>query len=404
MLDPTPPAGGPATDAVAPQTGFFGHPRGLATLFFTEFWERFTYYGMRALLVLFMTADVARGGLGFSTGRAAAVYGLYTGSVWLAALPGGWIADRLLGQRRSVLAGGILIAAGNFLLVAPSQPVFFLGLVLIVMGTGMLKPNVSAIVGDLYPAGPGSDARRDAGFSIFYSGINLGAFLAPLVCSPLGEKVNWRLGFAAAGFGMLIGVFQYVAGSRSLGRAGQRAIGAADPAERAKALRLLTIGGAVLLGLVAAAALTRITPEVAAASASYVTVALAIFYFIFQIVAGGLDGAEKKRMSAIFALFVFAVVFWAGYEQAGSSLNLFSEKLTNRIVFGWEMPAGVLQSVNPGFVIVLAPVFAWIWYRLGPRNPSSPVKFSLGLVLLGLGFVVMVMASRASIGTATFGP
>ena len=186
---------GVTSQEAASDTAFFGHPRGLSTLFFTELWERFSYYGMRALLILFMTASAARGGLGFDVASAGAVYGLYTAMVYLLSLPGGWIADRLVGQRRAVLYGGVLIALGNFILVIHNVPVFFLGLIVITIGTGLLKPNISTIVGQLYKPG---DARRDAGFSIFYMGINTGAFLAPLACGYIGQRVNWHLGLALA--------------------------------------------------------------------------------------------------------------------------------------------------------------------------------------------------------------
>jgi len=397
--DPNPPA------AVPYPTAFFGHPRGLATLFFTEFWERFSYYGMRAILILFMTADAIRGGLGFPTARAGAVYGLYTGAVYLMALPGGWIADRLIGQRRAVLYGGCVIAAGNFLLAVHSLPTFYLGLMLIVIGTGLLKPNVSTMVGELYP---GDYARRDAGFSIFYMGINLGAFLAPLVCGPLGERVNWHLAFAAAGTGMLVGVLQYSLGGKYLGEAGLRPnapLEASDAEARGRSWKLL--GGAcclvLLLAVLVVTGVLPLTPERAASSATAVIVLLALIYFVYQIWFGGLDRGETRRMVAIFVLFLFSALFWSGYEQAGSSLNLFAQRLTDRNVFGWKMPASVLQAVNPLFIIGFASVFAWIWVRLGRRNPSSPTKFAFGLLFMSLGFLVMVGASLASVGHAVVG-
>ncbi len=398
-------AASPAASAVPYPTAFFGHPRGLATLFFTEFWERFSYYGMRSLLILFMTADALRGGLGFPAARAGAIYGLYTGAAYLMCLPGGWIADRLLGQRRAVLFGGCVIAAGNLLLAVHGLATFYLGLMLIVIGTGLLKPNVSTMVGELYP---GDYARRDAGFSIFYMGINLGAFLAPLVCGPLGERVNWHLAFAAAGIGMLVGVVQYSLGAKYLGEAGLRpnaALEGADAAARGRSWKLL-IGACVLAALLAAlvaAGVVPLTPELAASSATAAIVILALVYFAYQVTAGGLDPGETRRMLAIFVLFVFATLFWSGYEQAGSSLNLFAERLTDRNVLGWNMPASVLQAVNPLFIIGFAPVFAWLWVRLGRRNPSSPAKFTFGLIFMALGFLVMVGASLASVGHAVVG-
>ena len=392
----------PGAPAVPYATAFFGHPRGLATLFFTEFWERFSYYGMRALLILFMTAGAVQGGLGFTTRQAGAIYGLYTGSVYLMALPGGWIADRLLGQRRSVFLGGCLIAAGNFSLAVNSLLAFYVGLALIVAGTGLLKPNVSTMVGELYPS---DYARRDAGFSIFYMGINLGAFIAPLICGPLGERVNWHLAFAATGAGMVLGLVQYSLGGKYLGEAGLRPNAAVDAAARARSWTLLggAVGAAVLLAVLVATGILPLTAQRAASGATLAIVGLAIVYFLFQIGAGGLDKEETKRMVAIFVLFVFSTLFWAGYEQAGSSLNLFAERLTNRNVLGWDMPASVLQSVNPLFVIAFAPVFAWIWVRLGRRNPASPTKFAFGLLFSALGFLTMVAASLGSVGHAVVG-
>jgi proton-dependent oligopeptide transporter, POT family len=385
----------PTTAEAAADRSFFGHPRGLSTLFFCEFWERFSYYGMRAILVLFMTAAGVQGGLGFSVERAGAIYGLYTACVYLLALPGGWLADKLLGQRRAVFVGGLFIALGNFMLFVPGQSTFYLGLLSIIVGTGLLKPNVSTMVGELYP---GTDAeqgaRRDAGFSIFYMGINLGAFVAPLVCGYIGERINFRLGFLVAGFGMLLGLVQYQLGSRNLGQAGLRP--ASDPASRQKTVRLLLAGivGAVVLGFLLISVF-QLSVEKIAQAMGVVIVSLALLYLVMQLVSKDLDGIEKKRMAVIFVLFVFSAVFWSGFEQAGSSLTLFAEQLTRLNVFGWEMPASWLQSVNPILIISLAPVFAWLWVALSRRRlePSSPAKFSLGLVLLGLGFGVMVWAS-----------
>jgi len=398
--------GNSGSAAVAPTTGFFGHPRGLATLFFTEFWERFSYYGMRALLILYMTAAVDRGGLGFSDSRSGAIYGLYTAFVYLLALPGGWIADQLLGQRRAVFLGGCIIALGHFSLAVESITFFYLGLVLIVIGTGLLKPNISTMVGELYPEG---GARRDAGFSIFYMGINLGAFVAPLVCGPLGQRVNWHWGFAAAGFGMVIGLIQYVIQGKHLGNAGLRPNAAGDPVARRKTFQIL-IGALVLTALAAALAASgaiRVSVEALAGATGVVIVGLALLYLTVQLVAGGLDATEKKRMLVIFVLFIFSAIFWSGFEQAGSSLNLFAERLTDLNVFGRNMPASVLQAVNPILIIALAPVFAWLWVRLARANrePSAPTKFSLGLILLGLGFGVMVWASILTSGqTRQVGP
>ncbi|HXU30855.1 MAG TPA: peptide MFS transporter [Thermoanaerobaculia bacterium] len=391
--------------SAASDTSFFGHPRGLATLFFTEFWERFSYYGMRALLILFMTAGVASGGLGYDAAKAGAIYGLYTGSVYLLALPGGWVADRLLGQRRSVFLGGILIACGHFSMAIDSIQTFFLGMLLIVLGTGLLKPNVSTMVAELYPEG---GSRRDAGFSIFYMGINLGAFVAPLVCGPLGQKINWHIGFAVAGLGMLIGLIQYTLGGKHLGTAGLEPNAATSPAERAKARNFLLAAVGLLAVIVALIWLGTlpVNPEAIAKITGYLIGGLVALYFLYQFVSGGYDATERKRILAIFLLFLFSSVFWSGFEQAGSSLNLFAQDKTNPNGFGFNMPASVLQSVNPLLIILCAPLFAWLWVRLSKSKlePSAPAKFSLGLILLGGGFFVMVGAAKAAEGGVLVSP
>jgi POT family proton-dependent oligopeptide transporter len=383
---------------------WFGHPRGLSTLFFTELWERFSYYGMRGFLVLFMTHAVATGGLGMDDARAGAIYGLYTAGVYLTALPGGWIADRLTGLRKAVLLGGAFIAAGHFTLAIPSMAAFYTGLILIVLGTGLLKPNVSAMVGDLYPEG---GARRDAGFSIYYMGINIGAFLGPLVCGLLAESVSWHLGFSAAGIGMVLGLIQYVLGGKHLGGAGLPP--RVDAAERARAWRLLLLGVAVvatlslLLALLAAVGALGITLVGFAQATGAVIVLIAIAYFGWVLLFGGLDRQQKRRVIVIAIFFVAAAMFWSGFEQAGSSMNLFTERLTDRELRlpgadeDWQMPTSWLQAINPLFIILMAPVLGWLWIALGARNPSLPAKFAYGLVLLGAGFLVLAWgATHAS--------
>src|SRR5579871_1947097 len=245
----TPPLAPQALAAQEPASDsrFFGHPRGLATLFFTEMWERYSYYGMRAILILFMVTPTSHGGLGFATATAGIIYGLYTSMVYLLSVPGGWVADRIFGQRRAVLYGGILIILGQFSLGVPKLPFFYLGLALLVAGTGLLKPNISTIVGQLYASG---DVRRDAGFSIFYMGINVGAFISPLIVGYVGQRINWNLGFVLAGFGMTIGVIQYLLGRRYLGNAGLHPVPAETPGARAKVHRTAALGVAVLAALI----------------------------------------------------------------------------------------------------------------------------------------------------------
>jgi len=513
MQDGGPSGTGTAT-AVPEQQDFFGHPRGLATLFFTELWERFSYYGLRALLVLFMTAPAGAAatnpGLGFETEKATAIYGLYTAFVYLLALPGGWVADNIWGQRRSVFVGGCVIAAGHFSLALPAlglpdEAFFYLGLVLIVVGTGLLKPNISTMVGDLYPEG---GARRDAGFSVFYMGINFGAILGPTLCGWLGEQYSWHWGFSLAGFGMLAGLLSYRLGVDNLGQAGlldaddeaavQRKSRNFYLATAAVAAALVTFGflatsgvisvtltavaeaagvgifvvtvlffayltlgvnGAVAMGAFFAAA-TVVTDQfvggmaLAAQIATGITVLFFILVTLGRLVVPQYDTSlKKKRLFVIFWLFILSAVFWAGFEQAGSSLNLYTRDLTARnfgpyafspsmallitmfviglpaaylgyrtfrredvwwvgkagvsligallmgflgyaayqIAGGWTIPASILQNINPTFIVLLAPVFGalWTWLSKLDANPSIPVKFALGLFGLAAGFFVV---------------
>ena len=393
------------TDSAAPtapthERGAFGHPRGLMTLFNTELWERFSYYGMRAFLILYMT-DVARGGLGLETQISGAIYGLYTFGVYALALPGGWIADRVIGQRQAVLIGGIVIALGHFTLAAPliipgsDYWSFYLGLMFLVIGTGLLKPNVSAIVGDLYEGD--TPERRDAGFSIYYMGINIGAFLGPLVCSYFAEKVDWHLGFSLAGIGMVFGLIFYMRGIPALKGAGElneEALARVDQGR--KQLMYGLIGTAVFCGamyaLIASGALA-VTVVGFAQATGLIVVVVAALYFGGIMAFACRDKVERHRIFVIFLLFIGAAMFWSGFEQAGSSMNIFTRDLTDRVIFGWEVPTGWLQSINPIFIILLAPVMGLLWVKLGARNPSIPVKFGMGLALLGVGFLVLAWGS-----------
>jgi POT family proton-dependent oligopeptide transporter len=317
--------------------GWFGHPRGLSTLFFTEMWERFSYYGMRGFLILYMTKA-----LGFTDQHAGLSYGNYVSSVWFTPILGGLIADRWLGHYRSVLIGGAIIALGHFTLAFPGLPFFYAGLTLIVIGTGLLKPNISTLVGSLYAPG---DERRDAGFSIFYMGINLGAFLGPLIAGKLAEGVDWHLGFACAGVGMVFGLVQYVIGRGRLQPAIDRLAARPRPG----------VGGA---------------PGAAPA----------------------LTGEDWRRIAAVVVLFVFASLFWGAYEQAGSTLNLFADRYVNLEFLGIKLYASWFVSIQAAFVILLSPLFAWLWIRLGARQPSSPAKFAFALVFVGLAFVLLMPA------------
>jgi len=338
-----------APTGAADTAGWAGHPRGLSTLFFTEMWERFSYYGMRAFLILYMVAPLSAGGLGFSDADAASIYGTYTGSVWGAAILGGIVADRFLGQYRSVLIGAIVIALGHFTLVFKATPFFYSGLALIVVGTGLLKPNVSTLVGSLYEPG---DKRRDAGFSIFYMGINSGALLGPIIAGYLAQRVNWHVGFACAGVGMAFGLVQYLVGKRRL-----------QPA----------------LDRLAA------TTSATSATAAGADPGTSTSGFTFTAV-------EWKRLGVIVIFFLVAILFWGAYEQSGSTLTLFADRFTRTELFGFSFPSSWFQSVQPIFVILFAPLFAWLWMRLGPREPSTPGKLAIGVFVMAIAFLMLVPA------------
>ena len=396
MSDPTQP--------VQYDTRLAGHPVGLIVLFFTELWERFSYYGMRALLILYLVANVQDGGMGMNVATAGAIYGLYTSMVYLAGLPGGWLADRVLGQRRAVLIGGTLIAAGHFTLVLQSVAAFYAGLALIIAGTGLLKPNISAMVGQLYAPG---DGRRDAGFTFFYMGINIGALLGPLLCGYLGESISWHYGFGAAGVGMVLGLVVYVMLGRLLGQAGLQPAGRGTPEDAGRARTTMLVGGLVLgllsLALVASVAGGLLTLVTLARGFGVALLAIAIIFFV-GILMQQWTGEQRGRIIVIIILFLAAAVFWGGYEQAGSALTLFANDLTDRVWGGEEFPASWFQSVPAFFVLVLSVVFTVLWTVLGKRQPSSPVKFAIGLIFLGLGFVVMIVAATKVADGGKVGP
>ena len=405
-----PPAAPPA--AAATETRFFGHPRGLATLFFTELWERFSYYGMRALLILFMTAPLAAGGLEFDTAKAGVIYGTYTALVYLTALPGGWIADRFLGQRRATLYGGVVIMLGHICLAIPSLVSFYLGLLFIVVGTGLLKPNISTMVGQLYGT---DDTRRDAGFSLFYMGINLGAFLSPIVCGWLAQsqqfrdiltilhvrpESSWHWGFAAAAVGMFLGIVQYLAGWKHLGNAGMHPVVPADSAERERNRRWLqggvlgTLGLAAVIAMLGRTGVMHVTPEGLGDAFGLALLVVTILFFGGLLGSSSWTPAERKRLITIGVLFVASAIFWSVFEQAGSTLNLFADRSSDNHLFGMAFPASWYQSLNAIFIVLLAPVFAWIWVMLGKRDPSSPLKFTFGLLFVAAGFAILIVAAK----------
>ena len=374
-----------------------GHPRPLFVLFFAELWERFSYYGMRALLTLYMVAPLAAGGLNLPTSKASLIYGTYTSSVYMLSIPGGTVADTLIGSRLAVLLGGIVIACGHFSMAVPSDATFYLGLVLIVLGTGLLKPNISAMVGQLYAP---ADTRRDAGFSIFYMGINLGAFVAPVVTGFLAQHSafktlltrwgfdpnhSWHWGFGAAGVGMVLGLIVFVVFGDALKKIGPAPV---RPPGAWKKPALAFFG---TLGLAAG---VWLSDQVAFTWLRWLFILVPIgvmFWF------GRSPIAEVRRFGAIFFFFIGAFIFWALFEQAGTSLNLFADRFTATHVGGIEVPSSWYQAANPIFVIVLAPLFALLWTRLGDRQPSSPMKFTLGLFFLALAFSLMIPAAKLAV-------
>ena len=379
-----------AAPEASTQATLLGHPLGLATLFLTEMWERFTHYGMRAILVLFMVAGLREGGLGIGDRAASSIYGLFVAGCYLLSLLGGWMADRLLGAQRAVLCGAALITLGNGMLAFGSPKVFFLGLAVIAFGVGLLKPNVSVLVGELYPEG---GARRDAGFSLFYMGINVGALLGAFLVPVCAARFGWHMGFVLPMFGMLLGLVLFVLTRRNLGGAGQAP---RDVSLRSWLPVAALLGTAGIIAALAGTGLIRITPESAAVAGSWLIGLLATGYFLYLLAFAGLTPPERGRVLVMIALFVAATLYYAAQEQTATSLTLFAERYTDRNVLGWRIPAGVFQSVSSIYILLLAPVFSALWLALDRRgrDPSTPVKFALGLILMGAGFLIMYVASQ----------
>jgi POT family proton-dependent oligopeptide transporter len=371
-------------------------------------WERFTYYGMRTILILFLVDAVATGGFGLDDRRATAIYGLYTTATYLMALPGGWLADRLLGAQRAVLWGAALMLVGNSLLAVPAGPtLFYVGCLVVVLGVGLLKPNISAMVAQLYPEG---GARRDAGFTLFYLGINIGALIGSLATPWLAQQYGWRAGFAGAAVAMAFGLAQFQLTRRNLGAAGLRAKPSvpamvASDQRLWRAIALLAAALAMLVWLLATG-LVSFDPTRVARWTALAILAVTVAYFGYLLFLAGLDLAERKRVLVVMALFVASALFWAGFEQAGSSMNLFAERFTDRMIGTFEIPAGWFQAPGSLYILLFAPVFSALWIFLGRRNldPSAPAKFAFGLLLLGLGFLVMVGAATVVASGHLAGP
>jgi POT family proton-dependent oligopeptide transporter len=380
-----------------------GHPRGIYTLFFTEMWERFSYYGMRALLVLYMVAEVKNGGMGLTDEMAAAIYGLYTALVYMAALPGGWVGDRLLGAKSAVWWGGVTIALGHVVLGIHRTEAFFIGLVIVALGSGLLKSNMSAMVGQLYPEG---GARRDAGFTLFYMGINLGALFGQLACGWLGEEVGWRWGFSAAAAGMFLGLIQFKMTQRHVADIGLRLEHQGQDLQREWKLFWASLAAVVVLTGLCVAGVVPLDALGLAKSTAWVITGIAVLYFAWAFLLAGLDATEIRRLVVIVVLFAASALFWAGFEQVGSSFSIFAERFTIRQFGSWEVPASWIQALNPLCVIALAPVVAGLWAWLAKRecSPSLTTKVSWSLLMLALGFAVASWAAQRALSTGPVWP
>lgn len=386
-------------------TAFFGHPKGLQTLFLTEMWERMSYYGMRGLLVLFITASLQDGGLALTTATATAIYGLYTASVYFMGLPGGWIADRLIGGQKAIWYGGIIIMCGHIVLAIPNDSTFFVGLILVVLGTGLLKPNISAVVGQLYSR---TDGRRDAGYAIYYMGINVGSLIGYTVCGWLAVEAGWHYAFGAAAVGMFFGLIQFYRTSDNLqGVSATPSVRMNPESQRKSWIGIITflVALAIVTALTLAGSLSINAVSMAKNTAVFFT---STFFIYFGVVyfRGKLSATEKKGMWALMLVCIASACFWSGFEQAGSSLNLFARDYTDRIIGGFEIPTTWFQNANPFFIIMLTPFFAAMWIKLGQRmvSPGYGIKCAVGLMIMASGFIVMVFAAQIAAGGAKAAP
>ena len=383
-----------------------GHPRGLYTLFFTEMWERFSYYGMRALLTLFLVAELVNNGFGMTRAEAFAVYGVFTGLVYVTPIFGGYLADAILGQRKAIYIGAFVMAAGQFVMaysVIAEESIrlsmLYSGLALLIVGNGFFKPNISTIVGGLYEA---DDPRKDGGFTIFYMGINLGAFIAPLTAGYLGEVYGWQYGFATAGLGMVIGALWFFFNQKSLEKVGlppkcDESCSSLNGKDWTDIIAYTLVSVALSFGVVY---LIDVISETTLNYIIYIIGIVAVGGIGYTIYNGTEGNTEWSRVSVIFILAIFNIVFWSGFEQAGSTFNIFAADQTDRIVFGWEIPASWFQSINAIAIFAIAPIFDVLWGKLTQRgkNPPTPVKFGLALLMLALGFFVMSAAASAAVG------
>ena len=373
-------------------TDFLGHPKGLFVCFATEMWERFSYYGMRALLILYLTKHWE-----FTDATSYLIYGAYTSLVYIMPVFGGMLADQILGSKKAVTYGAILLVFGHLgMTVESNEQIFYLSLALIVSGVGFLKPNISTMVGALYEEG---DPRRDSGFTIFYMGINIGAFTATLLCGYLGEQVGWAYGFGAAGIGMLFGLIIFLWGQKYLE-------GLAEPPSNKYLQKMNGISyesWAYISGIFMVLVtwfLVQNSQLVGQLLGGFGAIFIGawLLYALFRCAPD-----ERDRLIVVGILILFSLIFWALFEQAGSSLNILTDRGVNRVIFGWEVPASMFQSLNAGFIFTIAPLFAMLWIALAKRNmePSTPIKFSIGIIFVGLGFLALVYGMRSSEGLQT---
>ena len=381
-------------------TSFFGHPKGLMTLFFTEMWERMSYYGMRGLLVLYMTIGVAGNpGMEWSNVQANAIYGIYAGMVYFLAVPGGWLADNLLGYQRAVMIGALIITLGHFTLAIPLEQTFILGLVFVAVGTGLLKPNISTIVGQLYQS---NDSRRDAGYTIFYMSINIGSMLGFFVCGWLGEKIGWHWGFGAAGIGMLAGVIQFIYFKKFLGSAGLEPISMEE--KKRSFYKKITLSVSLIVALIVITGLMglwSVDPVFFAERFRDFLIAISAIYFFYLFFLANLSKDEKKNVLMLMLLFLGAAAFWSGFDQSAGSFTIFTRDYVNL----YWVPVSWTQIANPLFIVIFAPFFANLWVFLGKRNldPSTPIKFAIGLLFMAIGFIVMIFAVKLALAESTVG-
>ncbi|MDM5190109.1 peptide MFS transporter [Bacillus sp. DX4.1] len=374
-----------------PQKGFFGHPKGLFTLFFTEFWERFSYYGMRAILLYYMYYSIAKGGLGIDQATATSIMAIYGSLLYMSSIIGGWVSDRLLGSSKTVFWGGILIMVGHLILSLPgSITTLFISMIFLILGTGLLKPNISSIVGNLYSE---SDTRRDSGFSIFYMGINLGALVAPLVVGTLGQQYNFHLGFGIAAVGMMVGLSIFVfTKKKTLGLAGTQIPNPLTSIERKKTLKQFSISILVIIFLCAVTIPTGLlTINRFTFLISILGIIIPICYFIYMYRSPKTTKIERSRLLAYIPLFIAATMFWAIQEQGAIILATYADQRTQLQFAGFKIQSAWFQSLSPIFIVILAPLFAWVWVKLNTRQPSTTNKFAIGLLFAGLSFLIMII-------------